>query len=172
MRARHSTVSIPLWFSLNEGLHWWAWSEVIVSIPLWFSLNLDGNIDVYDTLLFPSHYGSRSTIYLLRRLLITMRFHPTMVLAQRGIVCFCLGVLVCFHPTMVLAQRKLREFCPADIILFPSHYGSRSTNQPNRKRFGYIRFHPTMVLAQHNLLTYFYNIFVFPSHYGSRSTWF
>ena len=79
-----STVSIPLWFSLNYDLLFF-WSQARkVSIPLWFSLNLFDNYKIIELLVrfhptmvlaqlkperiielltsrFPSHYGSRST---------------------------------------------------------------------------------------------------------------
>jgi len=125
----------------------------------------------FPALPFPSHYGSRSTptMVLAQRYLPlnlvfyrhsstptmvlaqlkTMRFHPTMVLAQR-IRAERAGIQKwSFHPTMVLAQRIL-------VCIY----------QHKHKRF-----HPTMVLAQPNRAPQraAYGI-AFPSHYGSRST--
>ncbi len=142
-----NSVSIPLWFSLNE-VNRVIDEEKLVSIPLWFSLNgmraagtalvtsfhptmvlaqprYDGGT-YYVICEFPSHYGSRSTSS-------TPRWHCTSP---------------CFHPTMVLAQRKFITGI-SDDELFPSHYGSRST-----------RHHRRQAPCNHT----------FPSHYGSRST--
>jgi len=103
----------------------------------------------FPALPFPSHYGSRSTPTMVLAQLKTMRFHPTMVLAQR-IRAERAGIQKwSFHPTMVLAQRIL-------VCIY----------QHKHKRF-----HPTMVLAQPNRAPQraAYGI-AFPSHYGSRST--
>ena len=77
-----------------------------------------------------------------------LRFHPTMVLAQPSSSEKLYSGDTCFHPTMVLAQlmKLKKEVCYAYVSiplwfslnptqariavvpdLFPSHYGSRST---------------------------------------------
>jgi len=57
-----TSVSIPLWFSLNSKPPCTFFQNPQVSIPLWFSLNEGCGICGEDGLMFPSHYGSRSTI--------------------------------------------------------------------------------------------------------------
>ena len=56
-------------------------------------------------------------------------FHPTMVLAQRKSNTTCNCGVYCFHPTMVLAQHSVVEGVPEPENKFPSHYGSRSTQE-------------------------------------------
>ncbi len=63
-----------------------------------------------------------------------------MVLAQHATWGILKGTnFVGFHPTMVLAQLKDKEGNKLAYFVFPSHYGSRSTDQrdpvgPNRLR--------------------------------------
>gem|GEM_PF-2091298 len=56
-----------------------------------------------------------------------------------------------FHPTMVLAQQKISESIIRRWYVSIPLWFSLNVNQPNRKRFGYVRFHPTMVLAQRDV---------------------
>jgi len=78
-----SSVSIPLWFSLNDRNILLSRRTRGVSIPLWFSLNQE-------------QHGTG--------LLRNIRFHPTMVLAQQYLPLATREVASSFHPTMVLAQ--------------------------------------------------------------------
>ncbi len=121
-----------------------------VSIPLWFSLNLtQGGDENADAESFPSHYGSRSTCEDITRktheiaVSIPLWFSLNQDLSQ--ILC----EQIRFHPTMVLAQLFDRVGIDNPLLLFPSHYGSRST-------WPFLAF---VIIP-----------LMFPSHYGSRST--
>ncbi len=185
-------VSIPLWFSLNPSSFLRPSLFLLVSIPLWFSLNSSEGTHRTSSILFPSHYGSRSTgpaaylANLILRFHPTMvlaqrpsrthrnqnqhRFHPTMVLAQLLADQKSMGPCLCFHPTMVLAQPPSTDGTLEDYV-FPSHYGSRSTRGGGDVKSDSLgRFHPTMVLAQPDIIFQPVNQPAFPSHYGSRST--
>ena len=58
---------------------------------------------------------------------------------------------------MVLAQRQERTLIFHTLIRFPSHYGSRSTEEQRQDTNYYNRFHPTMVLAQPGICKSFRN---------------
>jgi len=146
---------------------------VVVSIPLWFSLNI---VIAYSKLGkwygFPSHYGSRSTNCPPERNVrprsVSIPLWFSLNLLKIGLVVeveivsiplwFSLnnhgcesaeGGNTCFHPTMVLAQPDGSSTATPQNTTFPSHYGSRSTDDRTRN---------------HVLQAWF------PSHYGSRST--
>ena len=77
--------------------------------------------------MFPSHYGSRSTIIIFTFCYsYTVRFHPTMVLAQRCKWRCCMLLIVVSIPLWFSLNVVINSTVPEEGS-FPSHYGSRST---------------------------------------------
>ncbi len=189
------TVSIPLWFSLNE-----LYALVRIHISRKFPSHYGSRSTMLEFVIknygvtFPSHYGSRSTYAIVSGTdWYIAGFHPTMVLAQQEVRLAesNLGKLVSiplwfslnyvpveitskyygFHPTMVLAQPLVS---PAFLFQSPVSiplWFSLNSRWLSPRSGGLSRFHPTMVLAQlaERLLGYRQSK-KFPSHYGSRST--
>ncbi len=142
-------VSIPLWFSLNSSVFSWLCDQVSFHPTMVLAQPFSKSFTKLALIMFPSHYGSRSTKLNSEKKISSSSFHPTMVLAQ---------------PEDQAPRRPSLQF--------PSHYGSRSTRGANSPaQDSALRFHPTLVLAQLERLERLgYIEFGFPSHIGSRST--
>jgi len=84
----------------------------------------------------------------LRKEVVVISFHPTLVLAQLADIYQYIGILSRFHPTLVLAQLMARVAFFSSGQGFPSHIGSRSTKTHRGGLMKLQSFHPTLVLAQ------------------------
>ncbi len=100
------------------------------------------------TNMFPSHYGSRSTLG-------ELDYQA------------CEG---CFHPTMVLAQLDIPALNVVGQNLFPSHYGSRSTIEAGNRAAHNVAFPSHYGSRSTRIFAIVLCESQFPSHYGSRST--
>jgi len=164
-------VSIPHWFSLNEAKKFYLFCLEKFPSHIGSRSTVLDEEGFHPSDTFPSHIGSRST-----RERESKHFHYFSVsiphwfslngISYNHVVLVGVSIphwfslndaeawvethnLYRFHPTLVLAQLYSSTQARVAIVPFPSHIGSRSTEnsrlEPTR---GPCSFHPTLVLAQ------------------------